>query len=142
MLFTSERVRPCWARFSRSSSGRSTSSWLSSWRIWITPGMLRSSEPFGPATVIWRSLIVTVTPLGTGIGALPIRDISSPDVTEDLAADALLAGLAVGQQSTARGEHGHAEPAEHAGDLVGLRVDAKPGLAHTAQTGDGALPLG
>src|SRR5947209_7311280 len=145
MLFTSERVRPCWARFWRSSSGRSTSNWSSSWRTVMTPGMARSSEPRGPATVMRRSLTVTVTPLGTGIGAFPMRLISSspsPDVAEDLAADAHLAGFAVGQQAAARRHDGDAEPAEDARDLVGRRVDAKTGLAHAAQPGDRALPLG
>src|SRR5581483_5362962 len=144
MLFTSERVRPCWARFSRSSSGRSTTSVVSSWRTVITPGMSRSSVPFGPATLMRRSSIDTVTPLGTAIGARPMRDMTSPlpDVTEDLAADAGPPRFAVGQQPAAGGQDGDTETAEHTRHLVGLRVDAQTRLAHAAQAGDRALPLG
>src|SRR2546421_73435 len=44
----------------------------------------------------------TITPEGKTIGCFPIRDISSPDETDDLAADALLLGAAARHQS-ARG---------------------------------------
>src|SRR5262245_43855445 len=142
MLLTSERASPCWARFSRSSSGRSTRSWLSSWRTVITPGMGRASVPFGPCTVMFRSSIVTVTPSGTGIGALPTRLMTSPHVTEDLAADAGLSRVAIGQQPAAGGQDSDTEPAENTRDLVGLRVDAQTRLAHAAEAGDRALPLG
>src|SRR4051794_24358110 len=109
----------------------------------MTPGRSRSSDPFGPATVMWRSAIVTVTPLGTGIGDFPIRLIdSSPHVAEDFAADALFTGLAIGQETAAGGDDGDAETSEHAGDLVGRRVHAEAGLAHAAQARDRALTLG
>src|SRR5918996_756828 len=94
MLLTSERVRPCRERFSRSSS--------------------------------WRSASAMLTPSGTGMGALPIRDIRrSPHETEHLAAHAAPARFAVGEESLTGGQDGDAEASEDAGNLVGLRVDAE-----------------
>src|SRR6478609_6621734 len=121
----------------------------------MTPGMARSSVPFGPTTLMRRSSTVTVTPSGTAIGARPMRLMtttpggrsgrgrdSSPHEAEDLAADAGLSRFAIGQQPAAGGKYGDAEAPEHAGNLVGLCVDAQTGLAHTAEPGDGALAFG
>src|SRR5262245_8880798 len=121
MLLTRLRTRPCMARFCRSSSGRSTSRLPSSWRTVILPGISLSRVPFGHLTVMCPAAMVTSTPLGTGIGDLPIRLIeASPHVTEDLAAHALAASLSIGHEALARRQHRDAEPAQNAGDTVGL----------------------
>src|SRR4051812_41039460 len=107
MLFTSERTRPCRARLWRSSLGRSTSSVASSWRMVIGSGIDRESVPCGPLTEMVPGAIVTSTPLGTGMGLRPMRDISGlPDVAEDLAADLALARFSVGHETLAGREHG------------------------------------
>src|SRR5258706_9904002 len=142
MLLTSDRVRPCSARFSRSSSGRSTRIVESSWRTLMTAGRSRSSWPLGPFTRTWPSPIVTSTPEGSGMGERPIRDISSPHVAEDLAALATLARLSVGHEALVGGQDSDTEAAQHAGQTVGLGVDAEPGLRHPAQAGDRAVALG
>ena len=75
----------------------------------------------GPFTAMCAPEIVTSTPLGTGIGDLPMRDMSDHHhEAEDLAADLALARLPVGQQSLAGREHRHAQPAEDAGTSVDL----------------------
>src|SRR5437879_7635333 len=143
MLLTSERTRPCSARLRRSSFGRSTRSWPSSWRIVIGSGTTRDNVPCGPFTVTVPGAIVTSTPLGTGMGERPIRLMSSsPHVAEDFAADLALARFTVGHESLAGREHGHAETSEHAGQLVGAAVDPQAGLGHPLDAGDRACTLG
>src|SRR4028119_1382925 len=90
----------------------------------------------------------TSTPLGTGMGSLPIRDIAqyllvpwSPDVGEDFPTYALAVGLTVGEQSMGRGDDRHSEAAEHLGQVRRLRVHAEAGLADAAYAGDGALTV-
>src|SRR5213592_3878427 len=136
MLLTSERVSPWRARCMRSSLGRSTSSTAPSWRTVMSGGNERDSEPRGPLTVISRPPRATSTPDGMLIGDRPTRDIRSPHVTEDLAADAALARLAVGHEALAGGQDGDAEAAEHAGEPVGLDVHAQTRLRHPAQSRD------
>src|SRR3954462_7276386 len=147
MLAISVRDRPCSARLSRSSSGRVT---------WSTPSSVRSTaigaatvcdrEPLGPVTLtVWPS-IATSTPLGTGIGSRPIRDIVRspllPDVGEDFPTHALLGRLLVGQQPGGRGDDRHAEAAEDLGQGVRLRVDPQARLGHPPDTGDAPLTVG
>src|SRR5215475_966224 len=102
MLATSDRDRPCSARTLPSS--------------------------LGLVTVTSRPLMVTSTPLGTGTGMRPIRDIavSSPDVGEDFPAYAALDRLPVGQQAARGGDDGDAQTAEHPRQVVFLRVHAQP----------------
>src|SRR3954468_3613743 len=109
MLANSDRVRPCNARFCRSSLGRSTTMLPSSWRTVISPGSSRWSEPCGPLTATTRPLTCTSTPDGTVIGDRPILLISSPHVTEDLAAHAATVRLAVGHEPVAGGKDRDAE---------------------------------
>src|SRR6478735_2328109 len=132
MLFTRERTRPCMARLWRSSSGRSTSSSAPSWRMVMVPGISRSSEPLGPLTVTWRSATVTSTPLGTGTGAFPIRDMGAllPDEAQDFAAHVALARFAVGHETLAGRDDGNTEPTEDAGDLLSRLVHPETGLGH------------
>src|SRR4051794_19238372 len=143
MLLTRDRTRPWRARFWRSSSGRSTMSSSPSWRIVMapSPGMSRSRVPFGPLAVTWTPLTVTSTPLGTGMGLLPILlMVRSPHEAEDLAADVALARLAVGHEPLAGREDGHAQATEDPRDLGGLAVDAQARLGHPAQAGDHSGP--
>src|SRR5690606_12996691 len=146
MLFTSERASPWNARVSRSSLLRSTSSVSPSWRTVMSPGSSRARAPFGPLTATERPSMVTSTPLGTGMGALPMRDMlatpPSPDVAEDLAADATLARLTVGHEPLAGGHDCDTEAAEHPGDAIGLGVDTKTRLRDALDPGDHALALG
>src|SRR5262249_44466787 len=115
MLFTRLRVSPCSDRLSRSSSGRSTTRVSPSWRTVMAPGMGRDSSPRGPFTRTVPLTMATSTPLGTEMGAFPIRLIPhSPHVAEDLAADPALARLAVGHEALTGREDGDPEPAEDA----------------------------
>src|SRR6202012_3716339 len=51
-----------------------------------------------------------------------------PDVGEDFPAHAVLLGLLVGHQAAGRRDDRDAEPAEHAGQVVLLRVNPQTGL--------------
>src|SRR3954453_520787 len=140
MLLTSERVRPCSARFWRSSFGRSTSSVDSSWRTVISPGISRSRLPWGPFTRTTRPSSVMSTPEGTGMGDLPMRLMGGselPDETEDLAAHAGLASLSIGHQALAGGHHGDTQATKDPGQAVGLGVHPQAGLGHALDPGDG-----
>src|SRR5215211_819911 len=120
MLATRVRDSPCSSLARRSSLGRTTCSEPSSARsarmgsasVWL-------SSPLGPFTVTVRPSMVTSTPVGTGIGLRPMRDmlvrLLSPDVGEDFPAHAPLAGLPVGEQPLLRRDDGDAETAEHPG---------------------------
>src|SRR3954447_23553613 len=126
MLFTSDRMRPCRARFWRSSLGRSTINVESSWRTVISPGRARASVPCGPFTVTRPLLTCTSTPLGIAIGERPILLIAlspSPHVTEDLAAHATAVRLSVGHESLTGRQHGHTQPTEDPRQPVGGRVN-------------------
>src|SRR5947208_17025076 len=129
MLLTSERTRPCSARFWRSSFGRSTSSVLSSWRMVIGSGTVRERVPCGPLTVTAPGASVTSTPLGRGMGERPTRDMRpSPHVAKDFSADLALARFPVGHEPLAGREHGDTETTEDAGKLVGTAVHPQAGL--------------
>src|SRR4029077_8222651 len=144
MLLTSERTRPCSARFSRSSSGRSTMISAPSWRTEMSPGRRRSRVPLGPFTVSSRPEMVISTPLGTGTGERPTRDIAtaSPHEAQDLATDVAGPCFAVGHQALAGRHDGHAQAAEHPGDLRGVGVHPETRLRDAAQPGDRAVALG
>ena len=59
------------------------------------------SSPFGPFTLTDSGSIETVTPDGTGIGCLPILDISRlPDLRQNLAADARRTRVVAGHHAT------------------------------------------
>src|SRR5438309_5056448 len=78
------------------------------------------------------------TPLGIVTGSLPILLIyRSPDICQDLAAEALALGFAAGHEPRGGRDDGDAEAAEHARHLGLPRVDAKAGLGDAAQAGDG-----
>src|SRR5262245_59085186 len=126
MLLTRERVRPCRARFSRSSSGRVTTRVSPSCWIVIVSGARCSRGPLGPCTTTCRPESVTSTPDGMVMGSLPTRDMTAPlpDLAEDLAADVALARLAVGHQPLVGRQDGDAHAAQHTREPVGGGVHA------------------
>src|SRR6476659_4244013 len=142
MLLTRVRVRPCRERESRSSSGLVTDSVPSASLetvIGSTTSWLRA--PLGPLTCTVAPSMSTLTPAGTVIGSLPIRDMTDPlpDVGEDFPAHLLLGGLPIGQQPVRRRDDGDAQAAEHPRELGRLGVDPKAGLADALDAGQRAL---
>src|SRR5207253_5948163 len=102
MFATSDRVSPCSARSSPRSVGRDTTTSPSRCSIFIRAGTCCWSDPRGPVTATRAGSIVTVTPSGTAMGALPILLIALPDEGHYFAADAaLLRGAA--RDETGRG---------------------------------------
>src|SRR2546421_12600464 len=78
------------------------------------------------------------TPLGIVPGSLPILLIyRSPDICQDLAAEALALGFAAGHEPRGGRDDGDADAAEHARHLGLPRVDAKAALGDEAQASDG-----
>src|SRR5258705_3904627 len=145
MLATSVRLRPCSSLARRSSLGRTTTSVPSSSRSTVIgSATVWLSSPLGPLTCpVWPSILMS-TPLGTGIGLRPIRDMVAvplPDPGEDFPAYIPLAGLTVGQQPMGRGDDGDAQAAEHPRHLLCLRVDPQTGLGDPANAGQAALAV-
>src|SRR5262245_52477036 len=105
MLARCARIRPCLARFCRSSSARRTVI-LSASALIVTPvGTALVSSPFGPLTLIAPGFWASVTPFGSGSTFLPIRLMapgSLPDFAQKLAAQAFLAGGSIRHQSFGR----------------------------------------
>src|ERR1700712_2723035 len=145
MLLTRVRVSPWRDLESRWSSGRGAARVPSS-SLEMAIGSTTEWDrvPLGPLTVTVRPSIVTSTPVGTGIGSLPIRDMRCdplPDVGEDFPAHLLLGGLPVGQQTGRGRDDGDAEASEDLRQLGGTRVDAQAGLGDAADAGDRALTV-
>src|SRR4051812_44612887 len=141
MFAMSERVSPWSARSGPRSVGRVTTR-LSSWRsIVIRIGICWVSSPSGPLTMMRPGSMAMLTPVGTGMGCLPIRDMRHhlPDEGHDFAADAALRGCAVGDETVRGGQDRGAHPAEHARQAVLARVDAASGLGDALEIGDDAL---
>src|SRR6266849_1244002 len=111
MLATSVRVRPCSALCCVSSDGRFTTTVPSSSVSSMSSCSVRLISPFGPFTVILCPSICAVTPLGSGTGFLPIRDIARllPDHREHFAAYPGGTRFAVGHESLRRAQDRHAE---------------------------------
>src|SRR6186997_3689085 len=140
MFATSDRVRPCSARSGPRSVGRVTTR-LSSWRsIVMRIGTCWVSSPSGPLTMIRPGSMAMLTPVGTGMGCLPMRLISAlPDDGHDLAADTALGGGAVGDETVRGGQDRGAHSAEHARQAILARVDAASGLRDALEIRDHAL---
>src|SRR5215210_4215582 len=122
MFAIRERVSPCSARCSARSVGRVTRSSSPSWRTSIDRFLRSWRSPRGPATRTTSGSIVTVTPVGTGMGFFPMRDMGLPDLRHDLAADALAAGVVAGHHAAGGRDDGGAHAAEHLGDGTGVDV--------------------
>src|ERR1051325_9311233 len=144
LLATSARIRPCSERDFPSSLPRlnCTTVSLISTPIPGTTGV--ESDPFGPLTVRVLPSFRTSTPLGSGIGFFPIRDmgLSLPDLAEDLAADAALGGLGATQDALRRRDDGQSESAEDAGDLLLVAVNAAAGARDALDAVDDRLAVG
>src|SRR5271155_6160050 len=108
----------------------------------IGSATFRSKVPLGPFTETFWPSIVTSTPVGIGIGCLPMRDMvtPSPHVREDFAAHALSGRRTVGEQARGGRDDRSPKAAEHPRQVGGLGVHPQPGLGHPPQTGDAALP--
>src|SRR5947207_1121338 len=133
MFATSVRVSPCKERSSPRSVGRLTTSRPSSFSTWIRTGICWMSSPSGPATWMRPGKIATLTLVGSSMGALPIRLMALPDEADDLAADALFLGGAVGDHAGRRGQDRRAHSAEDARQTVLARVDAAARLGHALE---------
>src|SRR4029079_13255047 len=141
MFSTSVRVRPCRACCTPLRVALVTTPSLSRCSIIIRAGTCCCSVPSGPATATRAGSIVTVTPSGTWMGALPILLIALPDEGHHFAADAaLLRGAA--SDETGRGrEDRDAHPAKHARKAVLPGVDPAARLRHALQAGDHPLAI-
>src|SRR5689334_5058373 len=141
MLATSARVRPCSARTRRSSSGRPITSTEPSSLADSGAGMAWVSLPLGPSARMVPSLTCTLTPCGIGMGFLPMRDMSGslPHVGEDFAADLLLAGFAVGDDTTGRRQERDAHAGQDRRDLVVGDVDPAARRRHAHEPGNHLL---
>src|SRR5665647_120185 len=140
MLAMRVRVRPCNERDWRSSLGRLTSTLPSTDRA-TTIGAATTccSWPLGPLTVTACPSMDTSTPVGTGTGSRPIRDMSAPplplpDVGENFSAYTLFGRLLVSHQAGGRGYDGHAKAPENLGKACRLGVDAQTRFGHPAHT--------
>src|SRR5215218_6016423 len=118
------RVSPCRARCSPRSVGRATVTAPSSCLTAISCERRCLSSPFGPLTAMLPGAISTVTASGTGTGFLPIRLIASPDVSDDLAADALGAGFVAGHHPDGGADDRGPGSALHARDVLVVDVTA------------------
>src|SRR4029077_18546518 len=135
MFHTSVRVRPCSERCSFDSLGRSTTTAPSFTETRIDALSTRVSSDLPLLTDTVWSATVTVTPLGILTGSLPILLMGSPNVTHDLATEARLGCFLAGHDAV-RGRQDHdPQPTEHARDLGLAGIDAQPGLADPAQSG-------
>src|SRR5579863_2983082 len=103
-----------------------------------------STLPFGPSAMNRPSFNSTLVPLGTEIGIFPIRDMARllPELAQQLAADAALARLPVGEQPLRRRHDPDPEAVAHRLDLVGAAVDAPPRPADAGEMADRRRTLG
>src|ERR1700710_1121272 len=138
-LASSARNRPCRERSEPLSPGRAASMLPSFTSTGKPSKMDCSTRPFGPSATNLPPRSSTVVPWGTGIGILPIRDIASllPHLAKQLAANAAIARLGIGQQTLRRRDDPDAEAVANRLDLVRLAVDPTAGLADPFEMRDG-----
>src|SRR5687768_2847791 len=141
MLFRMARLKPCSALASASSPFRLTTMFPPSTFAVVRRGNSNCSLPFGPSMEIFWPCTLTFTADGIVTGCFPILDISksSPDVTQQFAAEILLAGLNAGHQAFGRGHDRRAQTAAHTRDVVGRYITAQAGPADAAQAFDHAF---
>src|SRR5215218_960836 len=131
------RVRPCSARCSPRSVGRRTTIVPSSCATSMSRSTRSSSSPRTPLTRTASGSMKTSTPVGTGMGCFPMRLIvESPDVGDDLAADAFAVGLVAGHDSAGSGNDRRAHAAQDLGDLARVDVRAAAGRGDALDAGD------
>src|SRR5271170_6116796 len=108
-------------------------------------GSSRVSCPFGPFTSIFPFATAAVTPFGRATGRLPVRDsrsaspwlsvsvgfacavMVSPNLAEELAANALATRFLVGHDPAARAQDGHAHARADTRNAIEAHVDPAPG---------------
>src|SRR5512146_2621097 len=131
MFASTARVVPCSARSAGRSELRVMMSRFVSIEIPIRLENVRCSSPLGPLTRTWLPFRSTVTPLGISTGIRPMRDTSYllPDLAQDLAAHAQLAGACAGHDSLGSGQDRHAKAGKDPRNVCLLGVDAAPGGA-------------
>src|SRR5579872_109015 len=144
MFATRARVRPCSARWNLSSLCRETRTWLSATATPMSGCTTRASLPFGPDTLTVPSVTLTSTPCGIGIGILPTRDISGsspalPHEAQHFAADAGLAGVAIGHHTARGGQDRDPQPSADARHIRAARVDAEARPADALEARDDPL---
>src|SRR5271170_100653 len=101
-------------------------------------GIGTCSLPLGPSTSISEPMLI-LTPLGSGMGFFPTRDICSPllpQLAEDLSADAFLARARAGHHAARRSQNIDAEPAQHFGDFLATDIHAASGARDALDPGD------
>src|ERR1035438_5996437 len=101
-------------------------------------GIGTRSLPLGPVTSNCSPTLI-LTPLGSGIGFLPILDIaqtSLPDTAEDLSAEVFLVRVAAGHDPTRSGQDVDSHTAQHAGNIGLADIDTAPGPRHALDRGD------
>ena len=79
------------------------------------------------------------TPLGTGMGALPILDMPLPHKTDDFAADTLPFCFQGGHDAPGGGKDSYTQPTEDLGQLVLAGIDATTRLADPLELADDCL---
>src|SRR5450631_811545 len=129
------RMRPCLERFWRESSARRTCSLSASVLTEMPSGSGFDSSPLGPLTLIAPAFCEIDTPLGSGNTLRPMRDIL-PNLAEELAAEPLFAGRAVGHEALRRRQDGDAQARTHLGDRPVSDVHPLPRARTPAQAGD------
>src|SRR5262245_50502517 len=134
------RARP-WNFASSGLSPRFASKWPSASSKLMPLGYACFSLPFGPWTSTAPSSTLTVTPFGIVIGFFPIRDMSSPNVTEHFAAHARLDRIASGHHAARRRQDARAEAGQDLRHVVASEVDAAAGAADALNAGDQPLAM-
>src|SRR6266436_5404961 len=153
-LLTRARARPCtaaWESFSRTAMRCPSCCWTL-----IPAGRCVSNLPFGPWTATVSPSILTVTPLGSGIGFFPIRDIKFlvetllatslcfpsrktqqatslqllPNFAEEFASKSLLARLPSGHHAARRGQDVDSHATQHARNLRAPHIHPAPGTRY------------
>src|ERR1700730_18112765 len=100
------------------------------------------NSPLGPLTRTDSGSIETVTPDGTGIGCLPILDTArSPDLGQDLAAEALGTRVVAGHHAMRGRDDRGAHATEHLRYVLGIDVCALPGTRDAPQPRDCRAPV-
>src|SRR4249920_1020330 len=142
MFATSARIVPDIASASTLSFAGAKFSLPSSFLIVTRALTGRTSVPSEPLTLICSAVTDTSTPLGSGSGIFPTRDIAiSPlgDVAEHFAADTGLARLAVRHHTLGRGHDGHAQTVLHVRNVVAALVHAQARAADALDVLDDRL---
>src|SRR3954466_14208756 len=139
MLATSVRVRPCSWRERRESLGRSTRTSPLSTVTFISRSSFCETFPLGPSTLTRPGCALTFTLSGILMMSLPMRDMvgSLPDGGDELAAEVLLARLAIDENALGGGEDGDAQAVHDLWDLGVPHVAAQPRFRLALDLADG-----